>query len=46
MICQKCGKISDIKLPQIEEILKSQNGVDILSYNLVINYICDDCKFN
>ncbi|MBQ8844511.1 MAG: transcriptional repressor [Clostridia bacterium] len=46
LICQKCGKISDVKFPQLEDILKAQSGVDILSYNLVISYICDDCKSN
>lgn len=43
LICRKCGKISDITLKDLTDILQSQISVPILSYDLKINYICNTC---
>lgn len=43
LICRNCGKLSDILLEDLTEKLQKQVGVPILSYNLKINYLCEDC---
>lgn len=43
LVCRKCGKVSDILLEDLTENLQSQLGISILSYDLKINYICDEC---
>lgn len=44
LICSKCGKISDVTYQDLTEQLKNTLGVDVLSYDLKINYICEECK--
>jgi len=44
LICSKCGKISDVKFTNLTQQLQKQLGLDILSYDLNINYICPVCK--
>lgn len=46
LICAKCGKISDFTFEDLTESLEQQSGIKILSYDLKISYICDDCKKN
>jgi len=44
--CQLCNKKVeyDCVMPQIKEILKKETGFTLLSGELVLNAICDDCK--
>ena len=42
--CSVCGKISDTHINDFKKILIEQTGVDVDSYELCINYVCDDCK--
>lgn len=44
LICSKCGKVTDIHIPDLKKSLSKQTGIDIDSYKLSINYICDDCR--
>lgn len=44
LICKKCGKISDIALEDMTEKLRRAVGEDIISYDLKINYICEECR--
>ena len=44
LICRKCGKLSDILLEDLTEKLQSQLGIPMLSYDLKISYICDECS--
>ena len=45
MVCIKCGKISDVNIPNFKKIIIKETGIkDFDSYDLCINYICDDCK--
>ncbi len=44
MICEKCGKISDIGVFDLIEKLEEQTGADISSCDLCVRYICDDCQ--
>ncbi|MGN1275528.1 MAG: Fur family transcriptional regulator [Floccifex sp.] len=44
LVCQVCGKISDISLNDLTQQLQKQIGVKIISYDLKINYICKECR--
>ena len=44
LICVKCGKISDLMFKDLSEKLERDIGVPILSYDLHIHYICDECR--
>ncbi|MCQ2815513.1 MAG: transcriptional repressor [Bacilli bacterium] len=43
MICECCGKVKDIEVPNIQDHLGTLNDGKILSYDLKIKYICNDC---
>ena len=43
LVCKKCGKLSDITLEDLTEKLQKQIGVPMISYDLKINYICEEC---
>lgn len=44
LICQKCGKLSDIVLEDLTAQLQSQMDEKLLSYDLKISYICPECQ--
>lgn len=44
LVCERCGKITDILLDDITDKLKTMLGEDFISYDLKVNYICDECK--
>lgn len=43
-LCIRCGNMTDIKIPHMNEFLKSQIDYDIISFDLIVNYICPDCS--
>ena len=44
LICSKCGKITDVHIKDVGKLIsKNVNVKNIVSYDLCINYICDDC---
>ena len=43
LVCRKCGRLADILLEDRTEKLQSQLGIQMLSYDLKINYICEEC---
>lgn len=43
LVCRRCGKLSDIYLNDLTEILQKQMKVTMLSYDLKINYLCEKC---
>ncbi len=43
LVCRKCGKLEDITLEDLTERIQKQIGISMLSYDLKINYICDNC---
>lgn len=43
LVCRNCGKLSDILLEDLTEKLQNQLDVQMLSYDLKINYICEKC---
>lgn len=42
--CIRCGRISDVSTGGLLDELKRLTGVDIVSYELNMKYICDDCR--
>ena len=46
MICEQCGKISDVHLDDLGEKLERETGVKVISYDLNIHYLCGECRKN
>lgn len=44
LVCKKCGRLSDVTLADLTELLEKQAGISILSYDLKLLYLCDECK--
>lgn len=44
LICQNCGELSDISVPDLKEYLEQQTGIEILGYDLNLRYFCNKCK--
>lgn len=44
LLCQKCGALSDISIPDLHDYLEEQTRIKILGYDLNLRYICDECK--
>ena len=44
LLCDKCGKITDIKLPSLADTLEEQIGSEIEDYELTVHYVCPECR--
>lgn len=44
LICQKCGKLSDIKVDGIRDEIQAATGEEVLSVSLNAYYICEECR--
>lgn len=44
LICQNCGRVTDISIPDLKEFFKKKEGIEILGYDLNLRYICNECK--
>ena len=44
MVCIKCGRLADVKLPDFTEEIERNSGEKIISYDLRIRYICPKCR--
>lgn len=44
LVCKNCGKIMDITLEDLTATLQKQLGFKIDSYDLRVNYLCEDCQ--
>lgn len=44
MVCIKCGRLADVKLPNLTEEIERNSGEKIISYDLRIRYICPECR--
>jgi len=43
-ICIMCGRVSDVMIDDITNVIKATLGEKFLTYDLSISYICDDCR--
>lgn len=44
LLCDKCGKITDIKLHSLTDTLEAEIGTQIDDYELTVHYVCPECK--
>lgn len=44
LVCRRCGRLLDVDLADLTQQLQKQVDVPILSYDLKLIYICDDCQ--
>lgn len=44
LVCQRCGKLSDICFDDLTQSLRTQFGDNFLFYDLKVYYICPDCR--
>lgn len=44
LVCQKCGKLTDISFEDQTAALREQVGEGFLFYDLKVFYICPDCR--
>lgn len=44
LCCIKCGRLADIQLEDLRERLCAASEREVLSYDLNLYYICDECR--
>lgn len=44
LLCDGCGRITDIHLPALPEMLERELGSEIRDYELTVHYICPECR--
>lgn len=44
LLCDGCGRISDIRLPALQGHLERDLGVEIGDYELTVHYLCPECR--
>lgn len=44
LVCQRCGKLTDISFDDLTASLHRQLGEDFFSYDLKVFYLCPDCR--
>lgn len=44
LLCDTCGRISDICLPSLWKTLETSLGGEIEGYDLTVHYICPECR--
>ena len=44
LVCQNCGKLTDVFLEDLTASLHRQTGEEFLSYDLKIFYLCPACR--
>lgn len=44
LLCDGCGKLTDLHLPDFAANLAATVGAPVESYDLTVHYICPDCR--
>ena len=44
LVCRQCGALSDVHLSDLTAQLERAAGLSILSYDLKLMYLCDECR--
>ena len=44
LLCDRCGKITDIHLPRLAEELERELATEIEDYELTVHYVCPECR--
>lgn len=43
LLCEKCGRISDVSIDGLKSELERRVGRSLVSYELTLRYVCPDC---
>ncbi|MCD8368457.1 MAG: transcriptional repressor [Clostridiales bacterium] len=44
LICDRCGRLTDIQLGNFSQALEETLGIQVSSYELSVHYVCPDCR--
>lgn len=44
LVCQRCGKLTDVSFDDLTSFLREQMDADFLFYDLKVFYVCPDCR--
>ena len=44
LLCDRCGKITDIKLPALTDVIEREINSEIEDYELTVHYVCAECR--
>ena len=44
LICLNCGRVVDVDMIELKDVLNEKTGKEILQYKLTMYYICEKCK--
>ena len=44
LVCKGCGRLLDIDLGDLTAQLEEKAGISILSYDLKLTYLCEECR--
>ena len=44
LLCDKCGKITDVKLPTLTDVIEREINAEIEDYELTVHYVCAECR--
>ncbi len=44
LVCQRCGRLSDVTFEDLTASLKGQLGEDFIYYDLKVFYVCPECR--
>ena len=44
LICERCGKLTDIQLRDLTDVIEQDTGIHIHSYDIRVSYLCDACR--
>ncbi len=44
LVCKECGKLVDVNLDDLTQLLEQKVGMPILSYDLKLVYLCQECQ--
>ncbi len=44
VLCERCGKIADVSVGDMKAYLEQQTGLQLLSYDLCMRYVCPECQ--
>ncbi len=44
LLCDRCGRITDIKLPTIAAEIERTLATEIEDYELTVHYVCTECR--
>ena len=44
LVCKECGRLADVDLGNLTSQLEQAAGLSILSYDLKLVYLCEECR--